>query len=81
MLTGEDAAIVYGSGSVSGFLSQDNVEIGDLVIKDQVSLDLVLIILDTSNWFMHILSLFIYTILGFHRGDERRKSYICTCSI
>ncbi|KAL1828224.1 hypothetical protein DCAR_0207419 [Daucus carota subsp. sativus] len=36
---GEDAAIVYGSGSVSGFLSQDNVEIGDLVIKDQVFIE------------------------------------------
>ncbi|XP_021719732.1 aspartic proteinase A2-like [Chenopodium quinoa] len=32
---GESAAIQYGSGSVSGFFSEDNVEVGDLVVKDQ----------------------------------------------
>ncbi|KAK6133227.1 hypothetical protein DH2020_032988 [Rehmannia glutinosa] len=29
------AAIQYGSGSISGFVSEDNVEIGDLVVKSQ----------------------------------------------
>lgn len=36
---GEHCAIQYGSGAVSGFLSQDNVEVGDLVIKDQVFIE------------------------------------------
>lgn len=39
-MKGTRAAIQYGSGSVSGILSQDNVEVGDLVIKDQVRLAL-----------------------------------------
>lgn len=36
---GKSCAIHYGSGSVSGFFSQDNVEVGDLVIKDQVFIE------------------------------------------
>ncbi|XXG61695.1 hypothetical protein AAC387_Pa05g0239 [Persea americana] len=32
---GKPAEIRYGTGSVSGFFSQDNVQIGDLVVKDQ----------------------------------------------
>ncbi|KAL6542920.1 AP4A phosphorylase [Orobanche hederae] len=32
---GKSAAIQYGSGSISGFFSEDNVEIGDLVVKSQ----------------------------------------------
>ncbi|RWR97350.1 aspartic proteinase A1-like protein [Cinnamomum micranthum f. kanehirae] len=32
---GKPAEIRYGSGSISGFFSQDNVQIGDLVVKDQ----------------------------------------------
>lgn len=35
--SGKSCAIHYGSGSVSGFLSQDNVEVGDLVVHNQVS--------------------------------------------
>lgn len=35
--SGKSCSISYGSGSVSGFLSQDNVEVGDVVVKDQVS--------------------------------------------
>ncbi|KAL9378799.1 hypothetical protein Peur_027281 [Populus x canadensis] len=33
---GNFCEIHYGSGSVSGFFSQDNVQVGDLVVKDQV---------------------------------------------
>lgn len=33
---GKSCEINYGSGSISGFLSEDNVEVGDLVVKDQV---------------------------------------------
>lgn len=36
---GKSVTINYGSGSVSGFLSQDSVEVGDLLIKDQVFIE------------------------------------------
>ncbi|GAV91757.1 Asp domain-containing protein/SapB_2 domain-containing protein/SapB_1 domain-containing protein [Cephalotus follicularis] len=36
---GKSCEINYGSGSISGFYSQDNVEIGDLVVKDQVFIE------------------------------------------
>ncbi|XP_031248530.1 aspartic proteinase-like [Pistacia vera] len=36
---GKPCEINYGSGSVSGFFSQDNVEVGDLVVKDQVFIE------------------------------------------
>ncbi|CAL5341036.1 unnamed protein product [Camellia sinensis] len=36
---GKSIAIHYGSGSVSGFLSQDNVKVGSLVVKDQVFME------------------------------------------
>ncbi|XP_022870077.1 aspartic proteinase-like [Olea europaea var. sylvestris] len=32
---GKSAAIHYGTGAISGFFSQDNVEVGDLVVKNQ----------------------------------------------
>ncbi|XP_010549203.1 PREDICTED: aspartic proteinase A1-like isoform X2 [Tarenaya hassleriana] len=32
---GKSCQIRYGSGSISGFFSQDNVKVGDLVVKDQ----------------------------------------------
>ncbi|KAL6207145.1 hypothetical protein ACLB2K_024390 [Fragaria x ananassa] len=32
---GKSAAIQYGTGSISGFFSNDNVKVGDLVVKDQ----------------------------------------------
>lgn len=36
--TGTSAAIQYGTGAISGFFSQDNVKVGDLVVKNQVNL-------------------------------------------
>ncbi|XP_042757267.1 phytepsin [Lactuca sativa] len=33
--SGQSGAIEYGSGSISGFFSKDNVKIGHLIIKDQ----------------------------------------------
>ncbi|XP_027114960.1 aspartic proteinase oryzasin-1-like [Coffea eugenioides] len=36
---GKSCSIRYGSGSISGFSSQDNVEVGDLVVKDQVFIE------------------------------------------
>ncbi|KAI3417102.1 uncharacterized protein J3R85_014720 [Psidium guajava] len=36
---GKTCDISYGSGSISGFLSQDNVEVGDLIVKDQVFIE------------------------------------------
>lgn len=35
-LTGKSAAIRYGTGAISGFFSEDNVKVGDLVVKGQV---------------------------------------------
>lgn len=35
---GKSAAIHYGSGSISGFFSEDHVTVGDLVVKSQVSI-------------------------------------------
>ncbi|KAE8723084.1 Aspartic proteinase A1 [Hibiscus syriacus] len=32
---GKSAAIHYGTGAISGFFSYDNVQVGDLVVKDQ----------------------------------------------
>ncbi|GLT83574.1 hypothetical protein SLE2022_018540 [Rubroshorea leprosula] len=32
---GKPAEIHYGTGAISGFFSQDNVQVGDLVVKDQ----------------------------------------------
>ncbi|KAL4202967.1 hypothetical protein AMTRI_Chr02g266110 [Amborella trichopoda] len=36
---GNSCEIHYGTGSISGFLSQDNVEVGDLVVKDQAFIE------------------------------------------
>ncbi|WOL10980.1 aspartic proteinase oryzasin-1-like [Canna indica] len=36
---GKSAAISYGSGSISGFFSQDHATVGDLVVKDQVFIE------------------------------------------
>ncbi|CAI9279883.1 unnamed protein product [Lactuca saligna] len=32
---GKQASIDYGSGSISGYFSEDNIKVGDIVIKDQ----------------------------------------------
>nr|GMD10170.1 aspartic proteinase-like [Ipomoea batatas] len=34
-LSGTAAAIQYGSGAISGFFSNDNVQVGDLIVKHQ----------------------------------------------
>ncbi|XP_019187598.1 PREDICTED: cyprosin-like [Ipomoea nil] len=36
---GKSCSITYGSGSISGFLSQDDVQLGDLLVKDQVFIE------------------------------------------
>ncbi|GFZ09513.1 aspartic proteinase A1 [Actinidia rufa] len=36
---GKTIAIQYGSGAVSGFLSQDNIRVGDLLVKDQLFME------------------------------------------
>ncbi|XP_009801963.1 cyprosin [Nicotiana tabacum] len=36
---GESCSIRYGTGSISGHFSQDNVQVGDLVVKDQVFIE------------------------------------------
>lgn len=37
---GTSCKIAYGSGSISGFFSTDNVKVGDIVVKKQVSTSL-----------------------------------------
>ncbi|KAL8527671.1 hypothetical protein ACS0TY_005495 [Phlomoides rotata] len=37
--SGESCSIRYGSGSISGYFSQDNVQVGDVVVKDQVFIE------------------------------------------
>lgn len=36
---GQSAAIQYGTGAIAGFLSQDYLTVGDLVVKDQVFIE------------------------------------------
>ncbi|KAK1281096.1 hypothetical protein QJS04_geneDACA004696 [Acorus gramineus] len=36
---GKSCEITYGSGAISGFFSEDNVLVGDLVVKDQVFIE------------------------------------------
>lgn len=36
---GESCKITYGTGAISGFFSQDNVLVGDLVVKDQTFIE------------------------------------------
>lgn len=38
--SGTSCKIAYGSGAISGFFSQDNVKLGDVVVKDVVSVSL-----------------------------------------
>ncbi|KAJ6775659.1 BETA-SITE APP-CLEAVING ENZYME ISOFORM A-RELATED [Salix purpurea] len=47
---GNSCEIHYGSGSISGFLSQDNVQVGDLVVKDQVLIELGMLSLCGTIW-------------------------------
>lgn len=42
--SGETCKITYGSGAISGFFSNDNVLVGDLVVKNQVNYELSIII-------------------------------------
>ncbi|KAK8965420.1 hypothetical protein KSP40_PGU019376 [Platanthera guangdongensis] len=35
----KSAAIQYGSGAVAGFLSQDHVSVGDILVKDQIFIE------------------------------------------
>lgn len=37
--SGKPCEIKYGTGSISGFVSQDNVQVGDIVVKDQAFIE------------------------------------------
>lgn len=56
---GKPASIQYGTGAISGFFSYDHVQVGDLVVKDQVCganlllshfYDLVVWKVEQGNW-------------------------------
>ncbi|KAL5700584.1 phytepsin [Ranunculus cassubicifolius] len=36
---GKPCSIEYGSGSIAGFFSEDNVQVGDLIVRDQVFIE------------------------------------------
>ncbi|KAL0919051.1 hypothetical protein M5K25_011119 [Dendrobium thyrsiflorum] len=38
---GKSCKITYGSGSISGFFSQDHLQVGDLVVKEQVFIEVI----------------------------------------
>ncbi|KAK8914081.1 Aspartic proteinase [Platanthera zijinensis] len=38
-INGKSCKITYGTGSISGFFSQDHVQVGDLLVKDQVFIE------------------------------------------
>ncbi|KAJ9551678.1 hypothetical protein OSB04_015723 [Centaurea solstitialis] len=60
MDTGTSAAIQYGTGSISGFVSQDSVKLGDLVVKEQVKIK--------EFWFrMYRFQLFIESVFVMFR--------------
>lgn len=46
---GTHCAIRYGSGSISGFFSEDDVKVGDLVVKDQVGFFVFLLIFPLAS--------------------------------
>ncbi|CAL5361805.1 unnamed protein product [Camellia sinensis] len=46
---GTSCKIHYGSRSIFGFFSQDNVRVGDVIIKDQVFTEIEIIQLDSSD--------------------------------
>lgn len=80
--SGKSCEINYGSGSISGFFSQDNVQVGDVVVEDQVRIMFLSFFL--SFRYLMFLELSVkcfrsyYFILnsGFHRGYTRRQSFI-----
>lgn len=73
---GKSCSIHYGSGLISGFFSQDNVGVGDIVVKNQVSyfpqpVNGYTILLPSIMLFM------LQSISSdFYWSYKRRKSYI-----
>jgi hypothetical protein len=83
---GTSCEINYGSGSISGFFSEDNVEVGDLVVKDQVGFSLFNLLKFFSNCFFlwlqywhtcNPLSLFLFQFRLSLRLQERAVSHLC----
>lgn len=50
--SGKSCSIAYGSGSISGFFSEDNVAVGDIVVQDQVgSLSSCFFLFNVGCWY------------------------------
>ena len=64
-LAGKSAEIQYGSGSISGFFSNDAVKVGDLVVKDQVMLSFNLVACYYMVWLASLFSLRFLNIKEF----------------
>lgn len=64
---GKTAEIHYGTGAISGFFSQDHVQVGDLVIQSQVKYKKICNGVKNSRITKTILS------LGFYWGNQRAK--------
>lgn len=74
ILGGKHATIEYGSGSISGYLSEDNVRVGDLVVEGQVNLITISSIFFASKYNLgDSLNLLVHEIdghAGVHRGNK-----------
>ena len=71
-IAGSFAEIRYGSGAISGFFSQDHVQVGDLITKNQVSFSF-----ETFFNSDAIIHKNIHNFRAdFHRGDQRTKPCI-----
>jgi len=68
--SGKSAEIRYGSGSISGFFSNDAVEVGGLVVKDQVMLSFNLF---ACYYMVCFASLFSLLFLNFKEFIEATK--------
>lgn len=74
--TGKSAAIRYGTGSIAGFFSEDNVELGELMVKGQVWINWELAI--SLFWSsMHILlhNTHNETSTGIYWSHQRTRSH------
>jgi len=67
---GTPCTIPYGEGSIYGFFSQDNVQVGDVIIKDQVSV--LTSVCFQSDYAVLVLLIFVTSHIPGVCGDYKR---------